>query len=197
VIIKNQISDSCTSATHNNSINYKEEVSMKKLVLITLLGLCSLVFAQNVLIIDDAPLEEINLAPRLSSKQIECLAKNMYFEAKSEPEAGIKAVGFVTMNRVADASFPKTICDVVYQRTGRVCQFSWVCLLGKNPPIRDKETYNKIYNVAELIANDHSSITQLDPTKGSLFFHATHINPGWKLKRKIRIGGHIFYSRHK
>ena len=196
--IKNQDTESCTSAFQNNPIN-KEEVNMKKLALITLLGLCSLVFAQNE-ISDDIVLLEDNISTiSVPSKQIECLARNMYFEAKNEPDEGIKAVGFVTMNRVADESFPKTICGVVYQKINKVCQFSWVCLPKKHLVIKDQEQYNCIYEMAKVIASGHSGISVYDPSRGSLFFHATYVSPSWKakLKRRVKIGGHIFYTKDK
>ena len=34
--------------------------------------------------------------------EIECLALNIYFEARGEPDAGRRAVGHVVMNRVSD-----------------------------------------------------------------------------------------------
>ena len=48
-------------------------------------------------------------------KQLTCLAKNIYFEARNEPFAGQFAVALVTLNRVNDSAFPNTICKVVYQ----------------------------------------------------------------------------------
>ena len=68
-------------------------------------------------------------------KQHECLAKNIYFEARNEPFVGQFAVALVTLNRVHDSAFPNTICDVVYEgiHTARGfpkrdrCQFSWDC----------------------------------------------------------------------
>lgn len=194
----NLVTESSTSAPQEISIINKEEVNMKKIVLITLLGLCSLVFASNQLddIISYQPEVQDQLVT-IPEKQIECLAKNMYFEARSEPDAGIKAVGFVTMNRVQDPHFPKSICDVVYQRVGSVCQFSWVCLFGRNPQIKNRALYDKIKDMARDIATSHPENNSYDPSKGSLFFHATYLSPGWKLKKKVRIGQHIFYSRHK
>jgi spore germination cell wall hydrolase CwlJ-like protein len=199
VTIKNQDTESCTSTFQNNSIN-KEEVNMKKLALITLLGLCSLVFAQNELSDDIvASTEDITYTTSVPSKQIECLARNMYFEAKNEPDEGIKAVGFVTMNRVADDSFPKTICEVVHQKTNKTCQFSWVCLPKKQLVIKDIDTYNRIYEMAKVIAMGQATNKLYDPSRGSLFFHAAYVSPSWraKLKRKVRIGGHIFYTKDK
>lgn len=167
---------------------------MKKLVLITLLGLCSLTFAQNEMDLDILSEQVYNIT--IPEKQIECLARNMYFEAKNEPEEGIKAVGYVTINRVNDKSFPKSICGVVYQRTGKTCQFSWVCQLGKNPKIVDQDKYARIKQLATEVV--YSMMTpSADPTRGSLFFHAVHVSPQWKLRKTVKIGQHIFYSRKR
>ena len=67
---------------------------------------------------------QLNAVPNYSSlnfvlenraKQVECLAKNIYFEARNEPFAGQFAVALVTLNRVSDTAFPNTICEVVQQ----------------------------------------------------------------------------------
>ena len=60
-------------------------------------------------------------------REVDCLAKNIYFEAKGEPRAGKIAVAEVTMNRVKSKQFPRSVCAVVYQKTKGTCQFSWVC----------------------------------------------------------------------
>ena len=52
-----------------------------------------------------------------NNKDEECLARNIYYEAATEPEEGKVAVGIVTINRVKDGRFAKTICGVVHQRT--------------------------------------------------------------------------------
>lgn len=164
----------------------------------SLLGLCSLVFASNELLEANQELQaDPQYITEYSEKQIECLAKNMYFEAKSESDKGVHAVGFVTMNRVADPLFPKTICDVVYQKEGSVCQFSWVCLYGKNPAITNPARYAEIKTMARNIAENHKNIKSMDPSKGSLFFHATYVKPNWNLQKRITIGLHVFYSRKK
>lgn len=52
-----------------------------------------------------------------NSKQLNCLAQNIYYEAGREPEEGKVAVGIVTMNRVDDGRFGDDICQVVHQKT--------------------------------------------------------------------------------
>ena len=39
-------------------------------------------------------------------KDIQCLARNIYFEAGSEPEEGKVAVGLVTINRATSPDYP-------------------------------------------------------------------------------------------
>ena len=63
-----------------------------------------------------SPIVDINI----SSKDIDCLAKNIYYEAGMESEEGKVAVAMVTINRVRDGRFGKTVCSVVDQRTVRV-----------------------------------------------------------------------------
>ena len=56
-------------------------------------------------------------APFLSEKDIGCLARNIFYEAGSEPLEGKVAVGMVTINRTQDERYPQDICGVVHQRT--------------------------------------------------------------------------------
>jgi len=55
-------------------------------------------------------------APFFSEKDIECLARNIYFEAAGEPLEGKVAVGVVTLNRTRDPRYPPSICAVVNQK---------------------------------------------------------------------------------
>lgn len=72
-------------------------------------------------------------------QELECLATNIYHEARGESLEGKIAVAHVTVNRVWHHRYPNTVCDVVYQaryyvnwKGNRVprrhqCQFSWYC----------------------------------------------------------------------
>ena len=83
-------------------------------------------------------------------KEVQCLAENIYFEARAESFSGKAAVGNVTRNRVLDSRWPNTYCSVVTQGPVREswktkqhkdladservyypkkhrCQFSWYC----------------------------------------------------------------------
>jgi spore germination cell wall hydrolase CwlJ-like protein len=137
-------------------------------------------------------------------KQLTCLAKNIYFEARNEPFAGQFAVALVTLNRVSDAAFPNTICNVVYQgihdsngfpKRDR-CQFSWYCD-GASDEVRNPNAFDKTQKIANLAMLQYSKIKLegLDYTEGARFYHTYEISPSWsKTFPKIgRIGDHIFY----
>ena len=47
--------------------------------------------------------------------ELDCLAKNIYFEARGESLTGKIAVANVTMNRVEHHKYPSTVCGVVTQ----------------------------------------------------------------------------------
>ncbi len=127
-------------------------------------------------------------------KQLDCLAINIYREAGYEPFEGKVAVAQVTMNRVKDGRFGKDVCGVVYQRNiimeRVVCQFSWACdSVHRNRPI-GKEAYNESYEVAKKVLLEGF---KLDVLKDALYYHATYVNPRWKLEKIGKIGQHIFY----
>ena len=123
-------------------------------------------------------------------RQIDCLARNMYHEAGFEPDDGILAVGMVTLNRVNSGKFPKTICEVVYQQSGKLYQFSWVRIKNRLTII-DHRVYNDILDLATDLYFNYPAL--VDVTNGALFFHADYINPNWKRHKTAHIGHHIFY----
>ena len=139
----------------------------------------------------------------------ECLAVNMYHEARDQGTAGRLAVSAVVLNRVRDSRFPNTVCEVVYQaqmkpswKTGEPvpirnrCQFSWYCD-GKSDKIKDKKTYQRILDFAGLIL--HNDIEFLDITDGATHYHADYVKPDWAdtKTRTTEIGDHIFYRWEK
>jgi spore germination cell wall hydrolase CwlJ-like protein len=56
-------------------------------------------------------------AQSIDLHDLDCLARNIYYEAGLESEEGKAAVGLVTINRSRDEKFPHTICGVVNQKT--------------------------------------------------------------------------------
>ena len=124
-------------------------------------------------------------------KEVECLARNVYFEAGGEPRAGKIAVAEVTMNRVKSKKYPRTVCGVVNQRIKGTCQFSWVCE-GKKTVYRNSAAWRESVKIAEniLISKQKYGIIG-----SAMYFHADYVDPVWnENKRFIRkIGNHIFY----
>ena len=55
--------------------------------------------------------------PFLSEKDVECLARNIFYESGGEPTEGKIAVGLVTVNRAQDPRFGNSVCEVVKART--------------------------------------------------------------------------------
>ena len=127
-------------------------------------------------------------------RQLNCLAKNIYFEAGSEPFEGKVAVAQVTLNRTESGKFPNDICQVVYQKTKIdekiVCQFSWYC--EKGPVVRSREMYNESMEVAKKVLLEDFRLPSVDK---ALYFHADYIKkPNWGKPVVARIGRHIFYG---
>jgi hypothetical protein len=128
-------------------------------------------------------------------KQITCLAENIYFEAAHEPLEGKKAVAFVTVNRLQSGNYANSICGVVHQKTGSVCQFSWYCeahTLAKRLTVKNTSLYNEILELSTYFYLNFENLT--DVTNGATFYHADYVNPGWNLKKEKQIGRHIFYK---
>ena len=125
-------------------------------------------------------------------KEVDCLAKNIYFEARSEPREGKIAVAEVTMNRVKNKNYPKTVCGVVNQRYNGICQFSWVC--EKPYAIRSKEHWEESKKIAENILISKKKYNIIGNT--ALYFHAYYVNPAWANTKEFvnKIGAHVFYS---
>jgi spore germination cell wall hydrolase CwlJ-like protein len=137
-------------------------------------------------------------SPLFNSKDVKCLAKNIYFESRGEPEEGMVAVGVVTINRSLNPKYPESLCDVVNHRTrsneGKiVCQFSWTCTPLRNKQISESDPFwlESLRIAKELSYGGYDEWRE--KYANSHHFHATHVNPGWKLKRIARIGRHIFY----
>ena len=133
-------------------------------------------------------------------KQISCLARNVYYEARGESLEGQKAVALVTLNRVENSMFPDTICGVVNERKtvkGRTkCQFSWRCESHTNPKKAVRQSHES-YQAALTAILEYETLTTTLVTKDTLFFHAKHVRPFWrKVKQRLtRIDNHIFYDQ--
>ena len=129
-----------------------------------------------------------------NDSSVDALACNMIKEAGGEGEAGMLAVGFVTLNRKMNKdTFPKTVQKVVYQRS----QFSWSS--GKNLKVRDRREWNKAREASKnilLLQKMPVVYRAVDPTRGALYYHKKTVSPYWSRHfiKTVRIGDHIFYK---
>ena len=125
--------------------------------------------------------------------QQDCLARGIYFEARSEPELGQAAVAQVVLNRVRNPAYPGTICGVVYQnrKWRNRCQFSFACD-GRRDRIRSQRAWKTALRVAKAVSN---GTIWLDDVGDATHYHATYVRPRWArtMKKTDKIGRHIFY----
>lgn len=155
-------------------------------------------FSNGNIWISRTHLEIPTLDPILPVEEIECLAKNIYFEARNESEEGMIAVAQVTKNRVENPNYPKTYCGVVWQvtknkRTGKkVAQFSWT-LDGKPDVPHNQDIYSESLLIAEKMLQNklNSDIIPEDV----YHYHAVYVKPRWasRMQRVAKIGNHLFY----
>jgi spore germination cell wall hydrolase CwlJ-like protein len=136
---------------------------------------------------------ELTMAER--TKQLECLTKNIYWEAAGEPFEGKVAVAQVTLNRVDDGRFGKGVCGVVYQKNiiyeKVICQFSWVC----ESTHKIKPVYAAMYKESEEVAKKVLLENfRLPGLSNAMYYHATYVQPGWRKQKITQIGQHIFYK---
>tara|TARA_B100001996_G_scaffold128249_1_gene97315 strand:- start:331 stop:936 length:606 start_codon:yes stop_codon:yes gene_type:complete len=182
------------------------------IVAIVAMGMASTIQAQE-------PLKRPSVIGSFYTKEdVECMAKNIYFESRSDNMAGQFAVADVVLNRVKDKRYPNTICDVIYEgpvkekwKTKQYpdlpdskreyvplrhkCQFSWYCDGKKDEiPRYDNDAWERAQLVAGYILY---SGEYLGITEGATHYHATYVSPNWRHDRGMqlvgRIGSHIFY----
>ena len=131
---------------------------------------------------------------RLLQAEENCLARAIYFEARSESELGQLAVAKVILNRTKDPDYPKTICGVVYQGSGRrnSCQFSFACD-GLPDDVKSAGAWGKSKKVAQMAIQGDQKVRVIGSATN---YHADYVKPKWSksMKRLIKIGHHIFYS---
>jgi spore germination cell wall hydrolase CwlJ-like protein len=130
-------------------------------------------------------------------KEVECLAKAVYFEARGEPIPGQLLVAQVILNRVDSPYYPDSACAVIYQNDHKknACQFSFACD-GLPDRIGDRRAWSVAERIAEITFRcDTECKDSRSQLNRSTHYHATRVAPGWsrKLKRTGRIGNHIFY----
>ena len=123
-----------------------------------------------------------------TKNDVECLSKNIYYEAGIEPAEGKYAVAQVTLNRLKTKRWGKNICSVVYSPA----QFSWT--LKKKLEKPDGIFWEESQAIARNVLRRG---VRVKPLQQSLMYHADYIkNPKWadQKQRITKIGQHIFYE---
>jgi hypothetical protein len=131
-------------------------------------------------------------SPAERARAVQCLANAVYYEAALEPVDGQRAVAQVVVNRVRDASFPHSICGVVYEGWDRPtgCQFSFTCdgsLL--RPPVP------ALMAQARLVAEQALNGYVMPQVGTATHYHATSVDPWWRstVVKVAQEGSQIFY----
>lgn len=138
------------------------------------------------------PRLDLKTPPRVPDNDVECLTQAIYYEARNESEAGQAAVAEVVLNRSRHRAYPKRVCEVVYQRNSRTCQFTFTCdgSIGRG-------AVNPVaWARAERIAREVYEGRSAQLPKNSVNYHANYVRPSWgqRLARVRQIGAHIFYG---
>ena len=121
----------------------------------------------------------------ITATELDCQARNIYYEARNEPESGQYAVMDVVHNRSHSDLYPHDICKVIYQKA----QFSWT--LATKPEPRKKEL-----DEIKLIVLRYYNGLNVGISNDALWYHANYVKPVWaNNKTKVNtIGQHIFYK---
>ena len=149
----------------------------------------------------DSPSRVWVLSHPVTPEETECLALNVYFEARDQSPQAQYAVAEVVLYRVMNANFPDSICAVVKQ--GRYpswndlipykwkCSFTWHCDRKSDIP-----TDLKAFEVAKYIVNDVLNNPVYEPELTyALYYHAFWVDPYWRPSKTFvgKVGAHLFY----
>jgi len=137
-----------------------------------------------------------------AAKQEQCLAMNIYYEARSQSATGQWAIGLTTLKRVSMSNFPNSVCKVVYQRNWvkkldrRIAQFSWVDELGTCETCRhivpkDKKSWTAALNAAKRAKRMFGQTSWKAD-----HYHRYDMTTKWssRMKKTMRIGDHVFFQ---
>lgn len=118
-----------------------------------------------------------------------CLAKNIFHEAGVEDELGMFAVAQVTINRVRNANYPDTICDVVMQPS----QFSWANDRSRRWTHPSGPKWETAKRIARQVIKEGYRVPAL---QSAMFYHADYSKPSWRDPDAVvaQVGTHIFYA---
>ncbi len=148
--------------------------------------------SNHVTALNNSILEKRTTQIKYTNKDIDCLARNIYFEARGEDVVGKYAVADVTINRVSTGKWGRTVCSVVYAKK----QFSWTIKKNRAWTSLKGEQWENSKAVAAAALINGISVKSLDK---ALYYHANYVSPYWKDNSKYiaQIGAHVFYTQAK
>lgn len=121
-----------------------------------------------------------------------CLAAAAFYEA-GDNHVGQQAVAQVVLNRTRHQLFPKSICGVVFQGSGRKtgCQFTFTCdgsLARRTPDVAE-------WKRARAVADDALSGAVFPPVGLATHYHTNWVVPYWSgsMDKIAQVGTHLFY----
>ena len=131
--------------------------------------------------------------PRTVAKS--CLARAVYFEARSESQLGQLAVATVILNRAKAENYPSSICGVVYQGASRLnaCQFSFACDGQSDLPQIGRAWETALAVTAGACRRTGRCEVLPPPPITTRIMWTRHWSKS--LHRLTKIGRHIFYSQ--
>ncbi len=129
-----------------------------------------------------------------------CLAKNLYFEARNQNFDANKAVVQVVHYRIKSPYYKNDICDVIYEPS----QFSWVNDSYPNRPNLsnpvERLAWEKSVSLADQYMNNEL-ISKFDPElSGVTMYHEKSIEPNWdwsKVQYIKTVDDHKFYKEKR
>lgn len=133
----------------------------------------------------------------VSPTDLECLAKNIFWEARGESFDEKIRIANVTHNRVHTKGFPKTYCAVVKYPNA----FSWV-KQGKDfkKVVNSDPSEMRAWKDSYLIAYNQLIGNLEDTTDGAVFFHATYVKKPKDFGNSVLTvssDAHIYYKLNK
>lgn len=128
------------------------------------------------------------------AREKQCIVEALWYEARSEPEIGIRSVASVLLNRLHHKDYPSSFCDIIQQRK----QFSYRNKLKNSrelvkikPKEMEQEKYKIVHRISvEIVEGKFSNVFD----RSVLWYHTIKVNPVWsrKMQRVKVYGQHVF-----
>jgi spore germination cell wall hydrolase CwlJ-like protein len=133
-------------------------------------------------------IEERNPRIDFNKADVDCLAKNIYNEARGQSYLGKVAVAQVTLNRLNKNNWGNSICSVVMSHG----QFSWTLLKRKRKYAG--EEWESSLQVANDVLVDNIRFIGLE---NATYYHSGTKKPYWvkSVNYIAKIDDHMFYSK--